>query len=86
MGEGKHQSSGPEEAVKGVVEGVKGKAKEVIGTVTGRDDLVNEGQAQQDKADAARDVAKREAQAESARAGEQAAEQRQKANQSPNNQ
>ena len=86
MGEGKHQSSGPEEAVKGVVEGVKGKAKEVIGTVTGRDDLIKEGQAQQDKADAARDAAKREAQAESARAGEQAAEQRQKANQSPNNQ
>lgn len=84
MGEGKHQSSGPEEAVKGVVEGVKGKAKEVIGTVAGRDDLVAEGQAQQDKADAARAVAKKEAEAESARAGERAAEQRQKANQSPN--
>ena len=46
------QNTGPEEAVRGVVEGVKGKAKEVIGTVTGRDDLVREGQAQQDKADA----------------------------------
>ena len=30
--------SGPEEAVKGTVEGVKGKAKEVGGAVLGRDD------------------------------------------------
>ena len=40
-------NSGPEEAIKGVVEGVKGKAKEVTGAVTGRDDLYNEGKAQQ---------------------------------------
>ena len=33
---GRH-NSGPEEAVKGIVEDVKGKAKEVVGTVTGRD-------------------------------------------------
>jgi uncharacterized protein YjbJ (UPF0337 family) len=46
--------SGPQEAVKRVVEGVKGKAKEVGGTVAGHDDLVKEGQAQQDKADAQR--------------------------------
>lgn len=73
--------SGPKEAIKGVVEGVKGKAKEAAGTVTGRDDLVREGKAQQDKAEAQRDAAKKEAQAEAARVGAKAAEQRQKANQ-----
>ena len=31
------KNSGPEEGIKGVVEDVKGKAKEVTGTVTGRD-------------------------------------------------
>ncbi|AQA06066.1 CsbD family protein [Mycobacterium sp. MS1601] len=71
--------TGPHEAVSGVVEDVKGKAKEVAGTVTGRDDLVNEGKAQQDKAEAERDVAKKEAEAEAARGGAEAAEQRQKA-------
>jgi len=74
------KNSGPQEGVKGVVEDVKGKAKEAVGTVTGRDDMVREGKAQQDKADAQRDVAK-EAQAESARAGAKAAEKRQEANQ-----
>jgi uncharacterized protein YjbJ (UPF0337 family) len=73
--------SGPGEAIKGVVEGVKGKAKEAAGTVTGRDDLVREGKAQQDKAEAQRDAAKKEAQAEAARGGAKATEQRQKANQ-----
>ncbi|OBK14646.1 microaggregate-binding protein 1 [Mycobacterium asiaticum] len=73
--------SGPQEGIEGVVEGVKGKAKEVIGAVTGRDDVKREGQAQQDKADAQRDAAKKEAEAESARGGAEAAEQRQKANQ-----
>jgi uncharacterized protein YjbJ (UPF0337 family) len=68
-----------EEAVKGAVEGVKGKAKEAVGTVTGRDDLTREGKDQQDKADAQRDAAKKEA--ESARAGARAAEERQKQNQ-----
>jgi uncharacterized protein YjbJ (UPF0337 family) len=73
--------SGPQEAVKGVVEGVKGKAKEAVGAVAGRDDLKQEGQAQQDKADAQRDAAKKEAEAESARGGAKAAEERQKKNQ-----
>ena len=73
--------SGPKEGIEGVVEGVKGKAKEVIGAVTGRDDVKKEGQAQQDKADAQRDAAKKEAEAESARGGAKAAEERQKANQ-----
>jgi uncharacterized protein YjbJ (UPF0337 family) len=77
------KNTGPEEGVKGVVEDVKGKAKEAVGTVTGRDDLVREGKAQQDKADAQQDVAKKEAQADSARAGAKAAEKRQEAEQRP---
>lgn len=75
------KNTGPEEGIKGVVEGAKGKAKEAVGTVAGRDDLVREGKAQQDKADAQRDVAKNEARADSARAGAKAAEKRQEAEQ-----
>lgn len=77
-------NSGPEEAVKGAVEGVKGKAKEVAGAVLGRDDLYREGQAQQDKADAQRDAAKKEAEAEAARGSAKVAEERQKAEQTGN--
>jgi uncharacterized protein YjbJ (UPF0337 family) len=73
------KNSGPEEAIKGVVEDVKGKAKEAIGTVTGREELIQEGKAQQDKAEAERDVAKKEAEAEAARGGAKAAEKRQEA-------
>jgi uncharacterized protein YjbJ (UPF0337 family) len=73
--------SAAQEAIKGVVEDVKDKAKEAAGTVTGHDDLVREGKAQQDKAEARRDAAKKEAQAAAARGGAKAAEQRQKANQ-----
>jgi uncharacterized protein YjbJ (UPF0337 family) len=75
------QKSGAQEAVKGAVEGVKGKAKEVGGTLAGRDELVEEGRVQQDKADAQREAGKKEAEAESARAGAKAAEERQKENQ-----
>jgi uncharacterized protein YjbJ (UPF0337 family) len=75
-------NSGPEEAVKGVVEDVKGKAKEVIGTVSGRNDLVNEGKPQQHKADAQRAAAQKQAAAEPARAGAAAAEKRQESHQS----
>lgn len=74
-------NSGPEEAIKGVVEGAKGKAKEVAGAVAGRDDLYREGKAQQDKADAQQDVAKKEAEAEAARGSAKAAEKRQESNQ-----
>jgi hypothetical protein len=42
-------NSGPAEGIKGVVEDVKGKAKEAIGTVTGRGDFTEEGKAQQDE-------------------------------------
>jgi uncharacterized protein YjbJ (UPF0337 family) len=73
------KDSGPEAAVKGIVEDVAGKAKEVVGTVLDRKDLKHEGQAQQDKADAERDVAKKEAEAEAARAAASAAETREEA-------
>jgi len=74
-------TNGIKEAVKGFMEGTKGKAKEVGGTAAGRDDLVREGQAQQDKADAQRAAGQKQAEAESARAGAQAAEKRQRQNQ-----
>jgi uncharacterized protein YjbJ (UPF0337 family) len=77
---GDHKS-GPEEAVKGVVEGIKGKAKEVGGTLAGRNDIVEEGKAQQDKADAERNAAKKEAEAEAARGSAKAAEERQRQHQ-----
>ena len=51
------KKSGPGEAVRGVVEAVKGLIKELVGTVTGRDHVAQEGQAQQDKAEAQRDAA-----------------------------
>lgn len=73
--------SGPQEGVEGAVEGIKGKAKEAVGTVTGRSDLTEEGKAQQDKADAQKDAAQKEAEAESARSGAKAAEKREEANQ-----
>ena len=74
-------NKGLAEAVKGVVEDAKGKAKIIIGALTGRDALFNEGKAQQDKARAQRNAAKKEAEAEAARAAAQIAEKRQKAEQ-----
>lgn len=59
--------SGPSNAAEGALEGLKGKAKEVAGAVTGDDSLKDEGEAQQDKAAAQRDVARKEAEAEAAR-------------------
>ena len=47
--------SGPVLFVKGIVEDVLGKAKELLGTILGRSDISREGQAQQDKADAQRE-------------------------------
>lgn len=75
MGQNK---SGPVEAIRGVVEDVIGKGKEITGIVISNDGLREEGRAQQDKAQAQRNVAKKEAQAEAARAAESAAEARQK--------
>jgi uncharacterized protein YjbJ (UPF0337 family) len=75
------KDTGPEAGVKGVVEDVKGKAKEAVGSVTGNEDLRDEGQAQQRKADAERDVAAHEAKAERARAEAEAHEADQRAHQ-----
>ena len=77
-----NKDSGPVAGVKGVVEGVKGKAKEAVGAVTGNDELKQEGAAQQDKADAQRDVAVKEAEAEKARAVASAREAEQRSHQS----
>lgn len=74
-------NSGPAEAIKGVVEDVKGKAKEAAGALTGQDDLTREGQAQQDKAEHHREAAKKEAEADAARAAAKVDEERQRANQ-----
>lgn len=73
--------SGPESGAKGIVEDVKGKAKEVAGEVTDNERLEREGEAQQSKADAERDVAKHEAEAEAARGEAEAQEAQQRANQ-----
>jgi uncharacterized protein YjbJ (UPF0337 family) len=73
--------SGPEAGAKGIVEDVKGKAKDAIGNLTGNQDLEREGEAQQAKADSQREVAAKEAEAEKARAEAQAQEAQQRANQ-----
>ena len=73
--------SGPEEAMRGIVEGAKGLAKEAAGSVFGNEELEREGQAQQDKAESQRDAAKREAEAEAARGSAAAAEKRQESHQ-----
>ena len=76
------RDTGPENAVEGVVEGVKGKAKEAVGAVTGNDEMRREGRAQQEKGDAQRDVARKEAEAEKARAEAKAREAEQRSHQS----
>lgn len=76
------KDTGPVAGVKGVVEGVKGKAKEAVGAVTGDDDLKQEGAAQQKKADAQREVAVKEAEAEKARAAAAAHEADERSHQS----
>jgi uncharacterized protein YjbJ (UPF0337 family) len=74
--------SGPEAGAKGIVEDLKGKAKDAIGNLTGNEDLEREGEAQQAKADSQREVAAKEAEAEKARAEASAQEAQQRANQS----
>jgi uncharacterized protein YjbJ (UPF0337 family) len=73
--------SGPAEGVKGVVEDVKGRFKEAVGAVVGDDSKVREGQAQQDKAAAQREVAEKEAAAERARTEADVHEARERSNQ-----
>ena len=75
------KDTGPEAGVKGVVEGVKGKAKEIIGVVTGKDELRREGEAQGEKAGALRDVAVKEAEADKARVEAKAHEAEQRTHQ-----
>lgn len=73
------RDSGPVAAIKGIVEDAIGKTKEILGIVFNLENLRKEGRAQQDKAAAEREVAKKELQAESARAAAGTAEARQKA-------
>ncbi len=73
--------TGPQAAAEGVVEDVKGRAKEAVGSVVGNKDMKEEGEAQQRKADADRDVAEKEAEAEKARAESEAHEADQRAHQ-----
>ncbi len=75
------KDSGPKAGMHGIVEDVKGKAKDVVGKVTGNKDLEREGQAQQDKAEAEREVAVKEAEADKARAEATAKEAEQRAHQ-----
>ena len=75
------KDSGPEAGGKGVVEGVKGKVKEAAGALSGQEELRREGVAQQEKADAQRDVAAKEAEAEKARAEAAAREAEQRSHQ-----
>jgi uncharacterized protein YjbJ (UPF0337 family) len=75
--------SGPILAVKGIVEGVIGKVKQLIGTVLGRGDITSEGRAQQDKGDSLRDAGKKETEAQKARAAAKAQEERERAQQRP---
>ena len=77
---GRRESLKPGTPLRGI-EDVKGKAKEVVGSMTGRNDLAREGRTQQDRTQAQRDAAKKEAEAEAARGGAQVAEERQKSDQ-----
>lgn len=73
--------SGAVEFVRGIVEDALGKTKQVIGIIIGHNDLIEEGKAQQDKADAQRSAGKKEAAAEKARGKAKAHEQRERAEQ-----
>jgi uncharacterized protein YjbJ (UPF0337 family) len=75
------KDSGPESAAKGIVEDVKGKAKEVLGEVTGDEAKEREGRAQQDKAQSQREVAEHEAKADAARSAAAAHEAEQRVHQ-----
>jgi len=75
--------TGPEAGADAALEGLKGSAKEVVGDLAGKEDLQQEGQAQQDKARAEREVAEQEAKAEGARAQAELHEAEQRAHQDP---
>jgi uncharacterized protein YjbJ (UPF0337 family) len=71
--------SGSKSGFKGFLEAIKGKFKEATGALSDDERLRREGRAQQDKADAEREVAKHETEAARARAEEQVHEARQRA-------
>ena len=73
--------SGPIELVGGIVEDAIGRAKQVIGIIIGHDDLIKEGRAQQDKAEAQRNAGRKEAEAAKARAKAKMHESRERAEQ-----
>lgn len=75
------KETGPEAGAKSVVEGAKGKLKEAAGAVAGDEELGEEGRAQQAKAGAKRDVARKEAEAEKARSVAAAREAEQRSHQ-----
>jgi len=75
------RDSGPEAGAKGVAEGMKGKLKEAAGALTGNEEMKHEGAAQQEKADAEREVARKKAEAERARAEVAAREAEQRSHQ-----
>lgn len=60
-------SSDAKAGLKGAVDGIKGKAKEMAGVAVGNDDVIEEGREEQKTAAANRDAAKHEAEAEKAR-------------------
>lgn len=73
--------SGAEAGAKGVFEEAKGRAKEAAGSVAGNERLEREGEAQQDKAGALRDVGRKEAEAAKARKEAEAHETRERSQQ-----
>ena len=68
------EQSGPEAGLRSGTEDITGKSKEAVGAVTDNDSLHAEGRAQQHKADAQREVAGNETEAEKARSKAAAAE------------
>lgn len=73
--------TGPRAGMEGIVEDVKGRAKEAVGSLAGNDELRDEGRAQQDKAASEREVAEKEAGAEKAHAEAKAHEAAERAHQ-----
>ena len=76
-----HEKTGAREGLEGVVEGAKGKAKEVAGAAAGDESLRREGRAQQDRADSQREAARKEAEAEKERSKAAVHEERERAHQ-----
>ncbi|MBX7449344.1 CsbD family protein [Mycolicibacterium sp. 3033] len=72
-------TSGPIAALRALVDGSIGLSKQVIGILLDNDRLQEQGEAQQQKARALKDVAQKEAEADAARAEAKTQEARQKA-------